>query len=147
MTLRSKVNIILGAWMYMTHCFMVIHPCAKYGMQMSKQKNCFWPDRNLHRQIERQTDRWTDNDSYIPPWTKHKDKKTSQLLILEWIYVQNYCNTFLAWLQVMKFAWFYDLNKRSNGPHRSPLKQFHSINTFVQIYDYTIMLINLNKFE
>ena len=29
----------------------------------------------------------------------------------------------------------------AHGPHRSPLKQFHSINTSAQSYDYTIKLI------
>ena len=35
LTLRSKVNVILGSRMYMTHHFMVIHPWAKYGKPMS----------------------------------------------------------------------------------------------------------------
>ena len=38
LTLRSKVNIESGSWMYATHCLMVIHPCAKYGKPMSIQK-------------------------------------------------------------------------------------------------------------
>ena len=38
LTLRSKVNIDSGSWMYATHCLMVIHPCAKYGKPMSIQK-------------------------------------------------------------------------------------------------------------
>ena len=33
LTLRSKVNVIMGA-----HCLMAIYPCAKYGKPMSKQK-------------------------------------------------------------------------------------------------------------
>ena len=37
MTLRSKVNVVSGSWMYLTHPVMVIDPCAKYGMPMSKQ--------------------------------------------------------------------------------------------------------------
>ena len=38
LTLRSKVNIESGSWMYATHCLMVIHPCAKYGKPMSNHK-------------------------------------------------------------------------------------------------------------
>ena len=38
LTWRSKVNIQSGSWMYTTHHLMVIHPCAKYGRPMSKQK-------------------------------------------------------------------------------------------------------------
>ena len=38
-TLRSKVNIESGSWMYATHCLVVIHPCAKYGKPMSNHKN------------------------------------------------------------------------------------------------------------
>ena len=34
-TLRSKVNILLELWMYLTHPLIVIDPCAKYGMPMS----------------------------------------------------------------------------------------------------------------
>ena len=45
LTLRSKVNIVSGSWMYVTHHLVVIHPWAKYGMPM--------PDRNLHRQTDR----------------------------------------------------------------------------------------------
>ena len=36
LTLRSKVNVVSGSWMYLTHSLMVIHPCAKYGMPMLK---------------------------------------------------------------------------------------------------------------
>ena len=39
LTLTSKVKVILGSQMYATHRLMVIHPCAKYGMPMSKDKN------------------------------------------------------------------------------------------------------------
>ena len=38
LTLRSKVNVILGSRMYTTHHFMVIHPWAKYGKPMSNWK-------------------------------------------------------------------------------------------------------------
>ena len=38
LTLRSKVNVVSGSWMYVTHCLMVIQPCVKYSMSMSKQK-------------------------------------------------------------------------------------------------------------
>ena len=38
LTLRSKVNIESGSWMYATHCLMVIHPCAKYCKPMSIKK-------------------------------------------------------------------------------------------------------------
>ena len=44
LTLRSKVNIESGSWMYATHCLMVIHPCAKYGKPMSIQKKSYGPD-------------------------------------------------------------------------------------------------------
>ena len=37
LTLRSKVNAILGSWMFLTHCLIVLDPCAKYNMLMSKQ--------------------------------------------------------------------------------------------------------------
>ena len=36
LTLRSKVNVVSESLMYMTHPLMVIDPCAKYGMPMSK---------------------------------------------------------------------------------------------------------------
>ena len=45
LTLRSKVNVVSGSWMYLTHSLMVIDPCAKYGMPMSNQKKvmgCTW---------------------------------------------------------------------------------------------------------
>ena len=36
--LMLKVKVIQGSCMYMTHCPMVIHSCAKYGMNMTKVK-------------------------------------------------------------------------------------------------------------
>ena len=33
---RSKVNVESGSYMYLTHPLIVINPCAKYGMSMSK---------------------------------------------------------------------------------------------------------------
>ena len=38
LTLRSKVNILSGTRMCMTHHLVVIHPCAKYGKPSSNQK-------------------------------------------------------------------------------------------------------------
>ena len=37
LTLRSKVNIETGTWMYVSHLLMVIDPCPKYGKPMSNQ--------------------------------------------------------------------------------------------------------------
>ena len=36
LTLRSKVKVVSGSWMYLTHSLMMIDPCAKDGMLMSK---------------------------------------------------------------------------------------------------------------
>ena len=33
LTLRSKVNVVWGTWMYATNRLMVIHPCAIYSKQ------------------------------------------------------------------------------------------------------------------
>ena len=38
LTLRSKVNIVSGTWMYVSHLLMVIDPCAKYGYQCQIKK-------------------------------------------------------------------------------------------------------------
>ena len=69
LNLRSKFKVGSGLWMYETHRFMVIHPCASYGKPTSYQKT-YGPDTYLHRQADRQTDR----QSVIPintytPWT------------------------------------------------------------------------------
>ena len=37
LTLRSNVNLVSGPWMCAVHRLMVIHPCVKYNMPMSKQ--------------------------------------------------------------------------------------------------------------
>ena len=37
LTLRSKVNVVSGLWMYVTYPFIVIDPCARYQMPLSKQ--------------------------------------------------------------------------------------------------------------
>ena len=34
---NSNVNVVVGSWMYATHCPMVIDPCAKLHKPMSKQ--------------------------------------------------------------------------------------------------------------
>ena len=54
LTLRSKVNIESGSWMYATHCLMVIHPCAKYGKPMSNHKKVMGRTRIC---TDRRTDR------------------------------------------------------------------------------------------
>ena len=36
LTLRLKVNVVLGSWMYLTHSLTVIDPCAENGMPMWK---------------------------------------------------------------------------------------------------------------
>ena len=36
LTLRSKIKVVSGSWMYWTLSLMVIDPCVKYGMPMSK---------------------------------------------------------------------------------------------------------------
>ena len=60
-----KFNDGSGSWMYSKYRLMVIHPCAIYGMPMSQQiKNKLQPETDLHRQMDRQTDRLTDGDSY-----------------------------------------------------------------------------------
>ena len=76
LTLKWKVKpskLYRDNWMYVTYPLMVIDPCAKYSMQMSKQKS--WAghkstrtdgqtkhsDRRTHRQADWQT------VFYIPP--------------------------------------------------------------------------------
>ena len=44
LTLKSKVNVVSGSWMYLTHPLMVIDPCAKYGKPMSNENN-YRPDK------------------------------------------------------------------------------------------------------
>ena len=57
LTLKSKVNIESGTWMYATHSLMVIHPCAKYGKPMSNQKKVIDRTRIC---TDRQTDGQTE---------------------------------------------------------------------------------------
>ena len=38
LTLKSQVNVVSGLSMFVTHPLMVIHPFAKYGKAMSRQK-------------------------------------------------------------------------------------------------------------
>ena len=38
LTLRSKINVVLGSWMYTTHRLTVVHLCAKFDKQMSNRK-------------------------------------------------------------------------------------------------------------
>ena len=52
LTLRSKVNIKSGSWIYATHRLMVKDPCAKYGNQcQSKKKVWSGHENNLKNPI------------------------------------------------------------------------------------------------
>ena len=44
LTLRSKINIESGSWMYATHRPVVIHPCAKYDKPMLIQTKVMGSD-------------------------------------------------------------------------------------------------------
>ena len=70
LTLRWKVKVIQRSFIYATHRLIVIHPCAKYGMPTSKNKEVMARTRICtDRQTDGRTDRQTDrqSDSYIPP--------------------------------------------------------------------------------
>ena len=64
LTLRSKINVVLGSWMYTTHRLIVIHPCVKYGKTMSKQNKVMGRTRIC-------TDRRTDKVISIYPPELH----------------------------------------------------------------------------
>ena len=64
LTLRSKVNIESGSWMFATHRLMVIHPCAKYGKPMSNHKK-LWAGHES-AQTDGQTDEQTEWFLYTP---------------------------------------------------------------------------------
>ena len=49
LTLRSTVNIVSGSWMCSTHCFMVIHTCAKYGKPMSNENKLLAGHENMSK--------------------------------------------------------------------------------------------------
>ena len=53
---RSKVKVIQRSSIYMTHCLIVIHPYAKYGMPTSKNKEVMARTRIC---TDRRTDRQT----------------------------------------------------------------------------------------
>ena len=39
LTLRSKVNVVSGSWMYATHLLIMIHTCAQYSMSNECQSD------------------------------------------------------------------------------------------------------------
>ena len=63
LTMWSKIKVVLGSWMYVTHHLMVTNSCAKCGKSMSKQKKVMSRTRIC-------TDR--QSDSYIPPELPHE---------------------------------------------------------------------------
>ena len=87
LTLKAKVSVESGLWMFEIHSLMVIDPCAKYGKPMSNENNyrpdkktrlyathclklkpkSFGPDTNLHRQTDRRTNRV--NKYIFTPWS------------------------------------------------------------------------------
>ena len=76
LTLRSKVNIVSGSWMYVIHTFMVIDPCAKYGKPMSIQKLLWAGHKNMSKPI------------YIWPWDQsarsYLDHECTRHIFLIW---------------------------------------------------------------
>ena len=48
LTMRSKVNVVSGSLMYVSHLLMVITQCAKYGKPVSN-KNSYWPDTKTRK--------------------------------------------------------------------------------------------------
>ena len=48
-TLRSKVNIESGSWMYVAHRLVAIHPCAKYGKPMTTKKKLWAGDEDMSK--------------------------------------------------------------------------------------------------
>ena len=49
LTLRSNVNLVSGPWMWAVLRLMVIHPCVKYNMPMSKQTEV---TDQIHRHVK-----------------------------------------------------------------------------------------------
>ena len=39
--MNPKVNVARGSGIFATHLFIMIHPCTKYGMPISKQTEVF----------------------------------------------------------------------------------------------------------
>ena len=70
LTLRQKSNVVSGSWTFATYHLMVVHPSAKCGKPMSKQKNVtdrtrIYTDRWADRRRDRRRDR--QSDSYLAP--------------------------------------------------------------------------------
>ena len=83
LTLSSKV--VSGSWMYLTHPLMVIDPCAKYGMPMSKQTEvtCWtWRhDKSLRSKVNIQLRSWmyaTHRFMVIHPCAKYGKPMSNQ---------------------------------------------------------------------
>ena len=85
LTLSSKVKVVSGSWMYLTHPLMVIDPCAKYGMPMSKQTEvtCWtWRhDKSLRSKVNIQLRSWmyaTHRFMVIHPCAKYGKPMSNQ---------------------------------------------------------------------
>ena len=84
LTLGSKVDVVLGLWMYATYPLMVIDPCSKHGKQMSKQT-----------EVTGRTWRHVKNLIYLTLRSKVKVVSGSWMYITHPLIVINKCATYL----------------------------------------------------
>ena len=74
----------------MTHPLKMIHSYAKYGKTMLKQKKSYEPDMNLHRQTDRQKERFLYTDTPLNFVHRlYKKNLTDILLTIEDSYISN----------------------------------------------------------
>ena len=122
MTLRSKVNIESGSWMYTTQRLMVIHQCAKYGKPVSIPKKVMdWTRKHVKNPIN-----WTLRSKFkvvsgswmyathhfmvIHPWAKYGKPMSIQRTVMDrtWKHVKNTINlTSRSKFKAVSESWMY----------------------------------------
>ena len=103
-----------------THSLLVIDPCAKYGIPMSKLKKNYGPNMNLHWQTDGQSDGRTDkrtnrqSDYYIPLELRSREVLKSFSLSM------NFCIS-VQWIDMNAWHNRFHLNKRNSTDVHKPL--------------------------
>ena len=108
LTLMSKIKVVSGSWMCLTHPLMVIDPCANYGTLMSKLTEV------------------TDMSQTLKIWHKGQSSKS---------YLDHDCTRHIVlWWYTHVPSMVTQCQSKTRGPWATSLtwEQFRSINT----YDY-----------
>ena len=122
LTLKSQVKVVSGLTMFVTHSLMVIHPFAKYGKAMSRQKKVMsrtWRhvknliNLTLRSKVNVVSDHeWTPH--IVSRWYTHMPNMVSQcqskktIMGLTWICTDRLTVKWTKWFLYTPLNWVFE---------------------------------------